>query len=369
MNPSRTVPPRRSVRGAGALVMVLLLAALAGAVLTSYYTARGDARGRALDREAGRAFAAWVLAAHRASQERDFAARLAGGTGFELTPAELRGLGAVPPGLPDRTAKDAAFRVGILDDGAGVEMAFGVIEPERAGALPALREGALVAGLAAVAEAGDAVAPMAVRLPAIERALGRRIAADALYVTADAGIRYRENTLYRRPQPGRPWLNRMEIGFDVGGRNLVDAGAVTARAATVSGDAEADAAAVDADMDAARLDARSLEAGELETAGLAISAELLIGSAQIAGGVRTRSAAVSGRLQAATLRTSGRLTAGTLAAAGTAAIAGASSVRSLEGETLAVSSRLQARRIAATGAYGPQARVSGAMTVTRCDGC
>ena len=369
MNPLRMSLPRRSVRGAGALVAVLLLAALAGAALAAYYAARDDARGRALDREAGRTFAAWVLAAHRASQERDFAARLAGGTGFALTPAELRALGAVPPGLPDRTAKDAAFTVGILDDGAGVEMAFGVIEPNRAGALPALREGALAAGLAAVAEAGDAAVPMAVRLPAIERALGRRIAADALYVTADAGIRYREDTLYRRPQPGRPWLNRMETGLDAGGRNLADAGAVTARAATVSGGAEAGGATVDADADAARLNARSLEAGELEAAGLAVSTDLLIGRARIAGALRTRSAAVSGRLQVAALRTSGRLTAGTLAAAGTATITGASSVRSLNGETLTVSGRLNARRIAATGAYGPQARVSGAVTVTRCDGC
>ncbi len=362
-------PLRRSVRGAGALVMLLLLAALAGAALAAYYTARDDARGRALDREAGRTFAAWVLAAHRASRERDFSPRLAGGTGFALTPAELRGLGSVPPGLPERAGKDAAFTVGILDDGAGVGMAFGVLEPDRAGALPALREGALAAGLATIAEAGDATAPMAIRVPAIERALARRIAADALYVTADAGIRYREDVLYRRPQPGRPWLNRMETGLDAGGRNLADAGAVTARAATVSGDAEANGGTVDADVDAARLDARSLEAGALEAAGLAVSADLLVGRAQVAGALRTRSAAVSGRLQAAGLRTGGRLTAGTLAAAGTAAISGSSSVRSLEGETLAVSGRLQARRIAATGAYGPQARVSGAMTVTRCDGC
>ena len=349
--------------------MVLLLAALAGAALAAYYTARDDARGRALDREAGRTFAAWVLAAHRASRERDFSPRLAGGTGFALTPAELRGFGAVPPGLPERAGKNAAFTVGILDDGAGVGMAFGVLEPDRAGALPALREGALAAGLAAVAEAGDASAPMAIRVPAIERALARRIAADALYVTADAGIRYREDVLYRRPQPGRPWLNRMETGLDAGGRNLADAGAVTARAATVSGDAEAGTGTVDADADAARLDARSLEAGALEAAGLAVSADLLVGRAQVTGALRTRSAAVSGRLQAAGLRTGGRLTAGTLALAQTATISGASSLRSLEGETLAVSGRLQARRIAATGAYGPQARVSGAMTVTRCDGC
>ena len=38
----------------------------------------------------------------------------------------------------------------------------------------------------------------------------RPLAVDALYVTADRGLHYRERALYRRAQPGRPWLNRME---------------------------------------------------------------------------------------------------------------------------------------------------------------
>ena len=61
---------RKHTCGAGALLGVLLLAAFAGTALTLHYEARGLARGEALDRAAGRIFAAWFRAAHRASQEQ-----------------------------------------------------------------------------------------------------------------------------------------------------------------------------------------------------------------------------------------------------------------------------------------------------------
>ena len=69
--------------------------------------------------EAGWVFAAWVLSAHRASQELDYSVRLAVEPAFVLTPATLRGVGAVPPGLPANTGRDASFVVGIMDDGRG----------------------------------------------------------------------------------------------------------------------------------------------------------------------------------------------------------------------------------------------------------
>ena len=55
-------------RGAGALLGVLLLASLAGAALAVHYEARAAERAVALDRAAGRVFAGWVQAAHRATQ-------------------------------------------------------------------------------------------------------------------------------------------------------------------------------------------------------------------------------------------------------------------------------------------------------------
>ena len=239
---------RRYRCGAGALVAVLLLAALAGTGLAAHYAAQHAARQTAQAFEAGRVFAAWVLSAHRASQELDYSVRLAVEPAFVLAPAVLRGLGAVPPGLPANAGRDASFVVGIMDDGRGVPgsspvaMAFGVLEPARPEAAPALRRGAIAAGLAALADAGSADTAMALHVPAIEGALGRPLAAGALYVTADTGLRYQDQVLYRRPQPGRPGLNRMETGLDAGGHDVTGAAAAEGFTASVSGDADAEGA-------------------------------------------------------------------------------------------------------------------------------
>ena len=119
--------------GAGALLGVLLLAAFAGTALTLHYEARGLARGEALDRAAGRIFAAWFQAAHRASQEHAaaFETTLAGGHTIVLTPARLRALGTAPPGMPDAPGRNATFAFGVIADGTrrGIPMAFGVLEP------------------------------------------------------------------------------------------------------------------------------------------------------------------------------------------------------------------------------------------------
>ena len=370
----RTISSRRYRRGAGALVAVLLLAALAGTGLAAHYAAQHAARQTAQAFEAGRVFAAWVLAAHRASQELDYSVRLAVEPAFVLTPATLRGVSTVPPGLPARAGRDASFVVGIMDDGRGasglspVAMAFGVLEPARAEAAPALRRGAIAAGLAALADAGGTDTAMALHVPAIEGALGRPLAAGALYVTADAGLRYRDQTLYRRPQPGRPGLNRMETTLDAGGHDVTGAAAAEGFTASVSGDAEAGGAgSVTGDAAAARLGADTLEAGALAASALTVSADLLVGRAA-AGPVLAGTADVSGRLDAAGLSAAGSLTAETLAVAGTATVSGPSSAQSLAGEMLTVNGTMRAGRIASTGLHGPDAAI-GALAVGSCGGC
>ena len=141
---------RKHTCGAGALLGVLLLAAFAGTALTLHYEARGIVRGQALDRAAGRVFAAWFQAAHRASQEQAaaFAQTLKDGNAIILTPARLRALGTAPPGLPDAPGRNATFAFGVIADGTtrGVPMAFGVLEPSPDGGAAhgvAIREGAL----------------------------------------------------------------------------------------------------------------------------------------------------------------------------------------------------------------------------------
>ena len=243
---------RRYTCGAGALLGVLLLAAFAGTALMLHYEARGLARGEALDRAAGRVFAAWFHATHRASQDQaaTFAQTLKNGNAVILTPTWLRALGAAPPGLPDAPGRNATFAFGVISDGTtrGVPMAFGVLEPAPDGGAAhgvAIREGALAAGLAGLESVGSG-ALMAPHLPAIEAALGRSLGSGALFVTGDHGLRYLEQALYRRAQPGRAYLNRLETGLDMSsadpanpaGRNVVAAGLVTARAAALSGAAE-----------------------------------------------------------------------------------------------------------------------------------
>ena len=170
---------RRYTCGAGALLGVLLLAAFAGTALTLHYEARGLARGDALDRAAGRVFATWFRAAHRASQEHAavFAQTLKNGNAVILTPARLRALGSAPPGLPDAPGRNATFVFGVIADGTprGVPMAFGVLEPSPDGGAAhgvSIREGALGSGLAGLESVGSG-GLMAPHLPAIEAALGR----------------------------------------------------------------------------------------------------------------------------------------------------------------------------------------------------
>ncbi len=367
--------PRRRYRlGAGALLAVLLLAAIAGTGLAAHYAAQHAARQTAMAFQAGRVFAAWVLAAHRASQEQEFGARLTVEPSFVLTPGALRGLGAVPPGLPENVGRDVSFTVGIMDDGTAipgrspVAMAFGVLEPAGPEAGAALRQGAIAAGLAALAEAGSAATVMAAHVPGIERGLGRPLAAPALYVTADAGLRYRDQALYRRAQPGRPGLNRMETVLDAGGNDVTGVAAAEGFTASLSEDGTAGGGGtVTGDARAARLEAESLEAGALAAASLSVSMELVVGRAA-AGPVTTETALVSGRLEGTAMTAAGALTAQTLAVASTAVITGASSARSLAGEMVDVKGEARAQRIESTGLHGPDATI-GSLSVGSCGGC
>ena len=381
--------PRRAKhrRGAGALLGVLLLAALAGAALTVHYETRDRERVLALDRAAGRVFAGWVLAAHRAAQAHAeaFETALEIQTGVILTVARLRTLVPVPAGLPERPGRQAAMVLGVIPDGTArgagsppVPMAFAVLEPAAASRPTAIREGALEGGLVEVAPGAGSL--MEAHRPAIEAAMGRALADGALFVTADHGLRYRERALYRRAQPGRPWLNRMETALemappgatdpaDPARRHVVDAGDVGGASAeigtdvAVGGDADIGGAA-----DAADVSAETVEAGDLAAPRLAVAAELVVGAA-VTGPLEAGSVAATGRLEAAALRTAGALDAASLSAAGAANIEGAASAREIAGEALRATGALGAASGAAGGVYGPDAAVSGLLTVGSCAGC
>ena len=368
--------------GAGALLGVLLLAALAGAGLAAHYETLAAERVQALDRAAGRVFAGWVQAAHRATQAHAdaFETALETQVGIVLTVARLSALGAAPPDLSARPGRNAAMTLGVIPDGTAgrTPMAFGVLEPAASSRPTAMREGALEAGLAAVAPGGGTL--MEAHRPAIEAVLGRSLVADALWVTADRGIRYRERALYRRVQPGRPWLNRMETALEMAPpgaadpahparRNITGAGAVDARSAEIGTDvAVGGDAALGGRADAAGLRAGTVEAGDLAAATLAVTAELLVGAA-VTDRLAADRVTATGRLEAGAVRSTGALDAAALSVAGAASVHGATAAQGIAGERLDVAGALSGTRTAAGGVYGPDATISGLLTVGSCAGC
>ena len=368
--------------GAGALLGVLLLAALAGAALAAHYETRAAERVQALDRAAGRVFAGWVQAAHRATQAHAdaFETALETQVGIVLTVARLSALGAAPPDLSVRPGRNAAMTLGVIADGTSrrTPMAFGVLEPAASSRPTAMREGALEAGLAAVAPGGGTL--MEAHRPAIEAVLGRSLVADALWVTAGRGIRYRERALYRRAQPGRPWLNRMETTLemappgaadpaDPARRNIAGAGAVDARSAEIGTDVAAGGdATAGGRADAAGLKAGTVEAGDLAAATLAVTAELVVGAA-VTDRLAADRVTATGRLEAGAVRSTGALDAAALSVAGAASVHGATAAQGIAGERLDVAGALSGTGTAAGGVYGPDATISGLLTVGSCAGC
>ena len=389
----------RGRRGAGALLGVLLLASLAGAALAAHYEARGAERLLALDRAAGHVFAGWVQAAHRATQDHADAFEIALETqlGILLTVARLHALGAAPPDLPERPGRDAAMTLGVIADGTArgvpgsslapgrslgpgrspVPMAFGVLEPRPPSRPTAMREGALDAGLAALAPGGGTL--MEAHRPAIEAALGRPLAADALWVTADLGLRYRERAFYRRAQPGRPWLNRMETALrmappgatgpaDPARRNIVDAGDVGAEAAEIATDIAAGGNTdIGGRAEAGDAGAATVEAGDVAAPTLEVTAALVVGTA-LTDRLKAGRVKATERLEAGALRTAGVLDAPSLSAATAVAVDGAAAAGEMAGEKLTASGMLGAEGGAAGGVYGPDATI-GVLTVGSCAGC
>ena len=413
---------RRLMLGAGELLAVMLLVAAAAGLLATYHAERAEAERRAEDREAGRVFALWFQAAHRASQDFsvldpaeppgiNFTDRVAGG-GFLLTPAELRGLGAVPPGLPETAGRlgDAPFTLGIIDDGDGVPMAFGVLEPEEWEATASLREGALEAGLAQLEDVSGTDPETQARVAAIETVLARAVDAEnALFVTADRGVRYEDRVLYRRAQPGQPRLNRMETDLDASGCrvltgdpcDLLDGGPVAAEELQVSGDGTvggegtvatrtsvgeagsptslsvgtpADPAAGTPAIPGA------LTAVEVEGPELTVAAHLVVGSAVAHSAVVTDGMTVfvdaarpwTGRAEAGAVDAAALTAQGDFTIEGAATVTGVSSVGALNASDLRASSRVSVEAGGSgsfQGLYGPRATIQNLTVVGSCAGC
>ena len=211
-------------RGVTEITAVLMLSAfgLAWAVYDAQLRAEAEeyARGRA----SGAVFASWLLAAHRGAQESGdaYRAALAGDLGVAIDiAADLQATGLAPGWLVTETVLGQRIELGVIDDGAGVPMAFAVAAPSRLLTLPA--EEGFVAGAAEGGVVGIEVLGSELgaetfsggRRGAIEDAIGRTLASDDLVAVADLGIAYDDRVIHRRDQPGRPYLSEMrtDLGF------------------------------------------------------------------------------------------------------------------------------------------------------------
>lgn len=373
------VLPRRLTLGAGALLAVMLLVVAAAGLLAVYYADRADAERRAEDREAGRVFALWFQAAHRASQEfsvadpvgpgTNFTERVAGGD-FLLTAAQLRGLGVAPPGLPDGAGRSAPFSLGIIDDGRGVPMAFGVLEPQAWAHTASLREGALEGGVAQLEDVSDSSTEMHVHVSAIEAALGRAPAAEALFVTADRGVSYRDRVLYRRAQPGHGRLNRMEIELDAGGCgasetdpcDVLDAGPVAAEWVSATPDPAAPVAStVGGD---GRVTTRTA-AGSMSVTGLA--ADPLSGTPAYPGDVTAREVTGEDDFTVAQDLVVGRSVSQAMST-GDMDVSGQATSGAVEAVRATAPTRAEVTGTGVLGLYAETANIS-TLTVGSCAGC
>ena len=312
----------RGRRGAGTVVTAVLVTVLAGAVLATWHAAENVRIGAAHDREAGRLWAGWFLALHRSAQQGLVPATVwSPGDAVEVTAAQIVSWGAAPSGLLEEGITDAGMRFGLLDDGAGVAMAFAVLTPG-SGWPDNMRGGALEAGLGDVAESGTvggSASAIASNEGAIATVLGAALDDGSLFVTADWAIRRPDSVLHRRAQPGRPELSRMQaaLSFD-SGFGIVGAGAMDGGSASVSAVAEVGADVV--------VDGDTSFGGTLNATG-GLDADLgITAPALTAGGSLTAAEArVSGALGA------GSLNAGSRVSAATAVITGSMTVTSCSG--------------------------------------
>lgn len=417
----------RGQRGLTEVALMLVLATLAlawgGYEAHRARAAEEHARGAA----SGAVFASWMQAAHRRAQEEEAAYRaaLVGDLGVAISiGGDLQAGGFAPAWLVTETTLGQRIELGVVDDGAGVPMAFAVAAPGRALSQPALEgfvAGAAEAGVVGIEALGSELGAetfSAGRRAAIEDAIGRILGAGDLVAVADLAIAYDDRVLHRRAQPGRPYLSEMRTDLEfadpdgagplpaVGMRIERDAltgegGGVTASEMEVSGPATPPAAAAfvvgravgdpefDADGDGvvgvdvsgdvladaaggeATLEATVVHGHRaLRLAGLD-GGRWLIDGALDAGRARGRQALVAGRIDAGAALDGGPV----LAVEGTLEARGTVTAREVAASTAGTGSTGSGEIVATTQVRGDnmvasELRLTGTLTVSgACYGC
>ena len=342
----------RRRRGAAELMGVLLIAAVAAAALAVWHA--DEIRHRtAVDRAtAGAVFAAWMRAAHRAAQTQDLSTSLAAG-GATLTPARIRAFVAAPLGLPG-SVRGATMTLGVIPDAAGTGMAFAVLDPAGAQDLAGIRAGVVAAGITEIGETSHHSGTAVPHRAAIEAVLAAPLDPGTLVITAD-GLPVSAHHLYRRPQPGRPWLNTMSADLSFSAADVLAVDALTARSAAATGSVTAPLATVDGSVAAATMESAALNAAHVDAGDtLAIAAELMVGTFTAAGTVAGASAAVTGHLETTGI-TTGALATQDVTVGGTATVAsGVAADEMIAGTVASLPTLSTASITAAGGVYWPE---------------
>lgn len=401
----------RRRRGTAELFGVLALVALAGAALTAWTLAEFRGQVAAGRMTAGHVAAGWLQAMHRSTQETDWRT-VVGAGGAVVSPATLAATGHAAPGLP-ATQRGVAMTLGVVADGtpAATAMAFLVLEPASAAATAGIHAGLIDAGVTTVEFAAGPPGVMAAHRPAIE-ALTGALAPEAFYVTADT-LAHVPDALYRRPQPGRPRLNRMETDLALAGHAVAaaaslhagaidhldpaidpanpatwpgvrtlsttvvsTAGAVADPASLLPGTLRVDRTLPSIDPGAATLAAAATAAfGALDgaaveaAAGLTVATDLAVGSLVTRRTLRSAAAGIAGGLQAASLEADALSAQGTTIA-GATRVAGAIATPAAVAATVSGPPAVDTGTITATGGvYGPRLAVAGRLDAGSCDGC
>ncbi|MDD9982739.1 MAG: hypothetical protein OXU81_15515 [Gammaproteobacteria bacterium] len=375
-------------RGLAELAGVLLLALLAGGWVALEAQRQAQATQYARGRTAGAVFASWMLAAHRRTQEEAafYEAQLAGALGVPMTQAQLETEGLAPAWLARGTMLDQTIGLGVVDDGAGVPMAFAVAAPARALSateLEGFRAGAAAGGVIGVEALGTELGAETFsgnRRLGAEQALGRTLAVGDLVAVADLGIAYDERVVYRRSQPGRAYLSEMrtDLAF-AAGAGVVGAGTVfsetweSSQAFLVGQDASVGADLLAAEAGGQADVESSLVQGD---AGLSVTGLLTAETWAVDGTVNADRSRVAGALRAADVTATASLDAGpVLAVDGDVVASGRFRGQRLAGSTLrgrggGPATRVRGtRRVRGAHTVGNALRVQGRLRVGRCYGC
>lgn len=216
-----------SYKGLGELLIMLLVAGVAGLALLFYaHLSREDLR-HSQAFATGKNLSAWLYYTHL--YVNDNQGTFAGVPGMVITQNTLTSIRLAPDWLSTTTHPDDTITLGVIDDGNGVPMAFVVWNttiPLPLDFRDTILDGlSLTQGIAKNTHAGIAgitniIGTSLTHQPSIEAAIGYPLEVGDIVLTADIAIEYNFTAFYRKSQPGHPELNQMQDNLDLGGNNF-----------------------------------------------------------------------------------------------------------------------------------------------------